>query len=359
MDRPWAQYGFGEWAWAQLRSISRPRPVYQIPDVDLPGCEGGAVSRRRWLNWRQANSVSAFSVIFLREMLTELAKYDVHPTESWLVQTTNFRPFGGHKRILDSTGTANGAYLVTATAINEYVNLTRAIDAVTSAHNYPVPDLQPTGLGDLNGPYGFGVGISGRPPHARNNPHFPVGNHYLTLTSPTYYCRYYTPEDWPGTAGDRRWPIDPAAERAPLVEDSDPQRSLPCRAQIPAATEQALAVVVDWGEFLGFHIGPPTARRWEREKETYMELDKYVLTAPVTLTAGIDEIKERARPYSQIEVNSTPRGDRSRHWTGEPNPLIRVAPGHFGVSANIDDTDNGAPYQLTLESRAIPTGKNT
>ena len=64
---------------------------------DVPGCEAGTVSRRHWLNWRQANAVSAFGVLWAGELISALGTQNIVPVDSWLSRDVPLTPCGGHR----------------------------------------------------------------------------------------------------------------------------------------------------------------------------------------------------------------------------------------------------------------------
>ena len=104
----WAEYSMSEWLRAQLVAGLRRGPEYPIPPIDHPGCANGTVSRRHWLTWQQANSVSVFEIQLLRDIVAILARAGIEPVNSWLTQQTHTAAIGGHKALLEATGDPNG-----------------------------------------------------------------------------------------------------------------------------------------------------------------------------------------------------------------------------------------------------------
>lgn len=319
-----------------------------VPAIDLPYCENGTVSRRYWLNWKQANAVTIFEIQLIREIVAMLADDGIHPVQSWLTQEMRLAPCGGRKRLLDSTGTANAGYLMSALALprDSQARPRQLIDRIAATGRYPMaPCPWKFSTTTPTGPYGFSLGHleAGYFHSHRLDPDLS----YLAVVSPLYYCRYHRTE-WPGTVSSRRWPLDPAAEREPIVGSAPRSTHNPTREEISAAAEPSLAAIKDWGAFLGFHIGPATSH-WQRESEKYLDFDRYTLTAPVTLTASMDTIRQRAEPYSAVYVTKltdSERHDRPRHR--QPS-LIDFHSGYeFPGYAEIDDPNNDGQYQLKL-----------
>lgn len=350
MSWPWGRYGPSEWLWAQVLGGFRKGPVAMVPAIDQPYCQNGTVSRRYWLNWKQANAVTIFEIQLIREIVAMLADDGIHPVQSWLTQEMRLAPCGGRKRLLDSTGTANAGYLMSAIALprDSQARPRQLIDRIAATGRYPMaPCPWKFSTTTPTGPYGFSLGhLEARYFHShRLDPDLS----YLAVVSPLYYCRYHRTE-WPGTVSSRRWPLDPAAEREPIVGSAPAGRNLPTREEIPAAAEHALTIITEWGAFLGFDIGPATSH-WQRESGTYSERDEYTMTAPVTLTASMDTIRQRAEPYSAVSVTKltdSERHDRPRH---RRSSLIKFHSGHgFSGSAEIDDPNNDGRYQLVLST---------
>ncbi|QLL06010.1 hypothetical protein [Mycobacterium vicinigordonae] len=344
MRRPWNDYGCLEWTWVQLRSGFRDGLVEPVPVLDMPGCANGTVSRQRWLTWQQANAVSAFGVLFIREIVAALAEDGISPAHSWLEQSLGAMSWGGRKRLFISKADVNGVYLRSAVAVPR--------DAVDSSllserilpkvcAQYPVAQLPPAWRRDhLPGPYGSRISLE-RP---RRRSDTQADTSKIVLTSATYYLRYLeASHDWPGTVGSRHWPLDPADERGPIVYDQPPElRPLP-RDTVPAAAQRTLAEVRDWGAFLGFTVGTATEGRWlpGEGRSGDAGYEGYELTAPVTLNVSEDQIWARAQPYiGFLTVSPAERPGRA---------LIDV---HVrgGLMAAVNGPDGNGNFELRISS---------
>lgn len=344
--RPWNEYGCLEWSWAQLRSGFRDGLAEPVPVVDLPGCANGSVSRRWWLTWQQANSVSAFGVLFVREIVAELADEGISPVSSWLEQASGVSSCGGRKRLLASNADANGVYLSSAvtvprTAVDSRLLSRQILPKVCAA--YPVAELHPQWRSHyLAGPYGSRISLQGpQPRYTTRQEDTEADTVKIAVTSATYFSRYLEAgHDWPGSVGSRHWPLDPTQERAPIVYDGRPGRSRVPRDAVPAAAQRTLAEVRDWGAFLGFTVGPATDGRWlpgeGRSGDTGYE--GYQVTASVVLDVSQERIWERAQPY--IGLVSVSKGDRQ----GLALVDIHV---RDGLMAAIEDSGGGG-FELRI-----------
>ncbi|OHV04668.1 hypothetical protein [Mycobacterium talmoniae] len=361
MRRPWGDINQIEWLWAQLRAGFRDGLRQPVPVVDLAGCENGWVSRRRWFTWRQANAVSAFGVLFIRDIVAALAAEDIAAAEPWLTQSTGTMQCGGQHRFLSSTGAMNGAYLTSRVAVPR-----GAVDSSDFYRRilpkvcqpYPVYELHPVWRGRYQaGPYGsrISVQLPGRQ-HAPNRDSATVD---IVMTSPTYYHRFYD-TDWPGTVGGRRWPLDPAAERVPIVYDAQPRKRPYRRDEVPDAAERTLAGVKEWGDYLGFRVGPATAEwriGWDRHGHpTPPDYETYVVAAPVTLTATPEQLWERAQLYSNIRVVT---GERPAVPEGHVRDALMSVGIHDGLRARITDPNADRRFELTINSDSFPVGRRT
>lgn len=292
MSTPWGEFGLGEWLWAQVRNTAtaKPRISTPVPQVELPGCEAGEVSWWHWLNWRQANSITAFSVQLTRDIVAALAYEGITPLETWLRHDTHtLVAGGGHKRTFDATGDRNGVCVESLVRIQKgsirgYQFDTSVLPVVYD--RYPISETgPPMGTNWLPGPYGFRAAIM----QANSNDPYDT----LRVASPEYVCRYRGVGVYPGRYL-RHWPLDPADELEPLIYPEKPRSP---RGDIPAVAEYTLAEVIRWSSYLGCRIGDPTSG-WSHTQDG----KSYVITAPVVLTASEAEVQRRALPHTAVSA---------------------------------------------------------
>lgn len=330
-----------EWLRAQLVAGLRRGPEYPIPPIDHPGCANGTVSRRHWLTWQQANSVSVFEIQLLRDIVAILARAGIEPVNSWLTQQTHTAAIGGHKALLEATGDPNGAYLTSYITLargaidNKYL-AQRVVPAL--ATQYPFIPIRPLWPRDLEtGPYDFRLGIREHQPRLDDiEPH----HARLVITSPIYYCRYYSAR-WPGTVGDRNWPLAPADERTPIVYPNKPHLDGLTRQGVEDARATAVATITDWTTFLDIELGEFTTPVWQDVPDG----QRYLITAPAALNNDLDTLWHRAQPYSELDIIRDPAAARRLK-----RPVITIHT-HSPLQGEITDSDGD--YQLSITSAPL------
>ena len=323
MAGPWGEYGVGEWLRTQVRNTasSRRRVSVPVPPVELPGCAGGVVSSRHWLNWRQANAVVAFSVQLTREIVDALAVEGVTPIESWMrVVYDDVIVGGGRKSAFSAYGDRNGSCVdsrlrIPKGSIGSGVFERAVLPTVYRRH--PIASVSGTAPSAwLPGPYGFRAGIVGG---QRASEEFDT----VRVVSPGYFRRYRPNGTFPGRDLSH-WPLDPADEREPLIYPEKPRRLPPRRREIPAIAEYTMTEALRWGEYLGFRFGPVQSAQVDGED---------VLTAPAGLTVDEAEAKRRTLPHTAVA------------WSGGagfvPRELVSFRIFN-GLSARIECDDDGA-----------------
>lgn len=344
VHKPWTDYSMAEWVWAQLRAGFQRGPVSQVPVVDHPDCANGTVSRRRWFTWQQANAVTIFEIELLRDIVAVLARDGIEPVNSWITQHTRASAIGGHRAFLDASGTANGVYLTS------YIGLARGTLDLDYLHQHVVPTLatkypftpsQARRSFNLHtGPYGFGLGV--RAPEQRVS-NIEQNLDRLVITSPTYYCRYYSYHgQWPGTSNSSRWPLAPADERTPILYPKTNHRNGFTRNTVENAAPAAIAKITDWAAFLGIDIGELSTPNWQSTPDG----DRYLITAPVTFNNDLDTMWQLAQPYTQLDIARTPA---TTHRLKQP--LVRIHT-HSPVFGEI--TDHNGTHQLAIRSHEVP-----
>ncbi|MFD4456961.1 hypothetical protein [Nocardia sp. NPDC058480] len=351
MRKPWGDFGVDEWLWTQIRN-PRPSLVTPVPVVDLPGCAAGEVSSRRWLNWRQANAVSAFAVGLTREIVTALGQEGITPTETWLHQEARAISWGGRRRMCDPHGDYNGFTVVTSVKFPKYSLSSYKLDSIIVPPIYTRYPISETCTGHIDssipGPYGFRTGV-GFPLH---------GKRYdlLCIGSAGYYYRYRGSGAYPGRYIGN-WPLDPADEREPLVYPDKPRTTMPARRHIPAIAEYTLAEVTRWSEFLGCQLGDATAG-WQldfRDEPTVKGYETYVISAPVTLTLTEAEIGQRALPHTAVSAPLNGVSREPRPGSHRRLPLVTFTVFN-GLRADINDRDTPGQFVLTVASNGYRAG---
>ena len=341
MTSAWGEYGFGEWLWTQVHNTirSRPRVPVPVPPMDLPGCAAGAVSWRRWFTWRQANSVTAFSVQLTREIVAALAVEGVTPIETWLRHhTAGVAVGGGHRPVMLAYGDVNGVYAESRVRIPRGSVRLFAFEqeVLPSVYGrYPISDIGGTASSAwLPGPYGFRAGITRMDPQDSFDT--------VRVVSPGYFCRYRSVSSYPGRYMTN-WPLNPAEERETLIYPDKPRRAGQlARGEIPGVAEYTLGEVLRWCEYLGCRVGEAHSG-WVRKRgqSTGREYDVYVVTAPATFTVSEDEVRRRALPHTAVTV---------RPGIGSTSQRPGVGFSIFnGLPADIDPDSTGA-YTLTIAS---------
>lgn len=335
MSAPWGEFGFVEWLGAQIHctATAKPRIPTPVPQVDLPGCAAGEVSWRRWLNWRQANSVTAFSVQLTRDIVAALALEGITPIETWLRHDTYAVAAGsGRKRTFDAYGDKNGVYAESVVRMpKDGIGIHQFDTSVLPEvyDRYPVSGVgPPMGANWLPGPYGFRAAVT----RGDQDDNYDT----LRVVSPSYICRYRGVDVYPGRYL-RHWPLDPADEREPLIYPDKPRS--PNR-NIPGVAEYTLAQVTRWSFYLGCRIGDPMAISGTKS-------DGLVIAAPVVLTVSEAEVQRRALPHTAVSA-LTPGA--SREPSGSYRDRLPLVTFHIfnGLRAYINDPEVPGEYMLTI-----------
>ncbi|MGY0501641.1 hypothetical protein ACWZHB_24400 [Nocardia sp. FBN12] len=313
--------------------------------VDLPGFAAGEVSSRRWLDWRQANAINAFAVRLTREIVAALGQEGITPLETWLHREVRRTSVGGRSRIIDPRTDANGFAILTSVKFPKYSIFSGRLDGRIVPAIYAQYPISATTTASVNssipGPYGFRTGVR-----------FPLnGERYDTLQigSPSYFHRYRESPAYPGRYIGN-WPLDPAAEREPLVYPDKPRHTMPARRHVPAIAEYTLAEVTRWSEYLGYRLGDATSG-WHLDwnESTVKGYETYVLSAPVTLTVTEAEIGRRALPYTAVSAKLNGVSREPQPWHRQRSPLITFNIFN-GLRADINDPDTPGQFVLTVKS---------
>ena len=337
-----------DWAIVQLRTGFRQRSKVVVPPVELPGCAGGTVSTRHWLNWRQANSVTAFGIQFLRTAATLVEQKGAVPLGSWIEQSWSGRAGAPNRKqsFMDPHGDLNCAVLISSVSYRPS-DLTRedffgrVLPAVVAAMPYEMKlDVDPRGEYVVH-PYQsmIELGPVWHVPTSR----YLDDRHAITLTSPYYYCGYRTARA-PVAMESWHWPLDPAQEHEPLIDPRPPRGTLK-RGDLPRHTEAVLKDMRSWGERLGFIVGPETFRGWSTDGNGFR---RYKLTAPVELLVDPEELYRRAQPYrGRVNVNSGSRVSKAAHIRSSAK-LISFG-GYSEMLVGITDPDADGKFVLTID----------
>lgn len=358
MSTLWGEFGFGEWLWAQIHNAAttKPRVRVPVPPVKLPGCAAGEVSWRRWLNWQQANSITAFSVQLTREIVVALAHEGIVPIETWLRHNTHTLAVGGgHKRMSHAYGDPNGVYVeslvrIPIGSLGGYQFDGKILPSVYC--RYPIFDYGGTTPANwLPGPYGFRAAVT------RVNQEDPYDT--LRVVSPGYCCRYRRVGGYPGRYLNH-WPLDAAEEREPLTYPNEPWPNTPQghtfpRADVPAIAEYTLAEVIRWSAYLGCRIGDTTSG-WirNRDSRSRSDGDTFVITAPVVLTVTEAEIEQRALPHTAVSTRQVPSASHEPTATYRNRSSLVTFRIFNGLAADISDLNTPGEFNLKITGRAQP-----
>jgi len=296
------------WKWVQYRTGFREVAKRPVPQVDYPFCDGfERISTQHWLSWKQANAITMFSLDYVRALVPMLAGLGLEPTDTWVHQSwregalwPNFRA-----SFMDPHGERNATALVTELRMKpdgrinsgKFKNLVADFSASMvrdgiwsskSGSDWTVPC----------GPLGWTVAM--RDPSNWQSGPANDGQQPMTLRiESAMYYEDYGAIDIPRRLGTGNWPLNPADEwgtriyPGPFVE--------PEKDDVPASFTKSFAVIREWGRFLGFTVGEPHAA-WHQESGGDLTWQRYILTAPVTLTEDITEIARRAKPHPYSAV---------------------------------------------------------
>ncbi|MGY1896285.1 hypothetical protein [Nocardia gipuzkoensis] len=305
------------------------------------------MSTRQWLDWHRANAVTVFGVEFLRAVARELAADGIAPVNDWVEQSWHTRAGWPMQTrgFMDPTGEPNCAGLV-----SKLIYPSKGVPA-----DYVTGDILPRVLENFRTER---LHVVGRPGQGEPGQHmielkrrwvastarYRNDQREIVLTSPYYYCGYMTAQV-PSTFGSRHWPLDPAAEREPVVTRTGRLRKLK-HDEVPAAADAVLADVRGWGEWLGFTVGSShPGGRWRTGEEGY---DRYTLTAPVTFAVDAEELFRRAQPYvGTLTVKKGSREPAGPHIHGR-TALIHFR-GHPELLVRITDPDADGKFVLTID----------
>lgn len=337
-----------DWAWVQLRTGFRRRAAYPIPKVSGPGCRAGTVSTRRWFDWRQANSVAVFGIQFMRAFAQVAAEDGLTPTHDWMAQRWHKSVSKPNKSLsfMDPRGVDNAVGLINTIEypVVDHLTLHYVVKVAVPKviQTLPMAMTQAVDrLGHLIDPFTWEIDV--RAP--RDVKTFQPRNDILevVLTSPHYYCGYDRART-PSHFGSRNWPLAVADELEPIVFDTDPFR-VPRRSGVPQAVDEIVAAVRMWGGHLGFGVGPSEGE-WVENPATGNA--RFVVTAPVALSASAEEIARRAEPYrGRITVRAASRGVP---YSRRRLPLMDFDYGWPRFSTEITDPVTDGEYVLTVKS---------